>query len=132
MRTHEGNTRFVKLDYIARHRAQEGQAPGFTYGVAKRWVTFEEIFLGGPRRLFARTRQGPVYKYDGLSTKICNFFEALHKEDTRERDRRRREVVACYDTITINAIPGYNGRHRLREDNQWPTHPQNLLVEASH
>lgn len=131
MRTHEGNTRYVKLDYIARHRVREGQVPGFTYGVAKRWVTFEEIFLEGPRRLFAKVRQGPAYKYDGLSARICNFFEFLHKEDVREVERRKRERSAIYDTITIHAVADYNGRHRLHEDNQWPTHPQNLLVEAS-
>lgn len=107
--------------YIARHRAGEDQAPGFSYGVAQRWVTFEEIFREGPRRVFAKIRQGPAYKYDGCSARVSAFFDALHNEDQRERDRRRREDSASFDTVTIHPGMLYTGRHRLRKENQWPT-----------
>jgi hypothetical protein len=118
--------------YIPRHALEEGQAPGFTYGIARRWVTFAEMLSKGPRRVFSR-----MHGYKGLSKELAAFFESLHEKDQKDRaEERAREVEhrrqrSLFDTITMSPVPQKIGRHRLREGNQWPTHPQTLLAEAN-
>jgi hypothetical protein len=118
--------------YHPRHAVAEGQAPGFTYGFVQRWVTFAELFSKGPRRVFSRS-----HGYRGCSTELAAFFEKLHKDDLtdqaaeKEREAEHRRQRSLFDTITMNPVTSTVGRHRLREQNQWPTEAQILMAEAT-
>lgn len=119
MRTHEGKTRYVMPDYIARHRASEVKGSGFTYGSSRRWVAFTDL-LEGPQRAFGLRR-----RYEGCSAKLAAFFERLHHEDAEAHLQQRRAVSSVLDTVTMSPVPDKPGRHRLRAANQWPTVAQN-------
>jgi len=123
MRTHEGKTRYMSPIYQPQHALVEGQESGFTYGVLPRRILFRELPGKG---------SGKTFRYHGFSEKLRSFFDGLYMSERREqeRERRRRVERSMYDTISMIPVDT-PGRHRMKEANQWPTHPQNLLAEAS-
>lgn len=128
MRTHEGKTRYMSPIYQPQHAVVEGKLSGFTYGVLSRFIPFAD--LPGKHRV------GKPFRYHGFSDLLREFFHKIHMDDLRARDhlgreeRRHREKQASYETITMSPVTETIGRHRLRAENQWPTHPQTLMAEA--
>lgn len=125
MRTHEGKTRYMSPIYQPQHAVAEGKEPGFTYGspLSSRFIPFVD--------LPGKHRPGKPFRYHGFSDHLREFFNKLWADDARERQRQRQMHSAMFDTISMVPVDK-PGRHRLREENQWPTQPQNLLAEAAH
>jgi hypothetical protein len=123
MKQHGGGTGYMAPSLLSpegKHRLQPNQEAGFTYTdeTGNRVRRSFNWLLEGKRRFFTKIffPSSTKYRFEGISDERK---AEIHVDSTR----RNMQPVRLSDY--------QGGRHRLREENQWPTSAQTAVMERA-